>query len=111
MNDRIWISGAAVLLALASASAALVVNCPPASAPAVRAAAVETSAPVSPPAEPVYLVRAYSGELCVFQSGQLVERTGIPVSTLPRSDRELAEVGITVVGQAALSELLGDLGS
>lgn len=107
MKDRIWISGAAVLLALASASAALVVTRPP--APAVRAVAVETSAPA--PEEAVYLIRAYSGELCVFQDGRLLERTGIPVSTLPRSDRELAEVGITVTGRAALSELLGDLGS
>ena len=63
------------------------------------------------PAEEVYLIRDYNGELCVFRDGELLERTGIPVATLPKSDRELVQVGIYVTGEAALSQLLGDLGS
>ena len=113
MKYRIWIAGAAVLLALGSVSAAVVLTRSAPAAAAIGTAVTASSATPIPAAEDtaVYLVREYSGELCVCQEGKLLERTGIPVSTLPQSDRELAEVGITVVGQAALSELLGDLGS
>ena len=113
MKYRIWIAGAAILMALGSVSAAVVLTRPAPAAAAVGRAVESSSAAPTPTAEDaaVYLVREYSGELCVFQEGKLLERTGIPVSTLPQSDRALAEVGITVVGQAALSELLGDLGS
>lgn len=107
MNYRIWITGIAAILALSAVSAAVVVTRETPS-PA-RAAAASASVSVTDTA--VYLVRDYGGELCVFREGDLIERTGIPVSTLPRSDRALAEVGITVTGRTALAELLGDLGS
>jgi hypothetical protein len=106
-NPRIWIAGGAAALALCTVSAAVLEQ----NAVRQREEAVSLSAEVSAPDTDVYLVRTYSGELCVFQNGVLLERTGIPVSTLPQSDRALAAVGISVTGQAALSELLGDLGS
>lgn len=112
MKYRIWIAGAAILMALCSVSAAVMLARTAPAASVGANAAASAAAPISDTEDStIYLVREYSGELCVFQEGQLLERTGIPVSTLPQSDRALAEVGITVVGQAALSELLGDLGS
>lgn len=114
MRYRLWIAGTAAVLALCSVSAAAVAAARgPAAAPAPAAAVSDTPPPVeaAAPEEDVYLVRDYSGELCVFQDGELIQRTGIPVSTLPKSDRALAEVGIVVTGTAELAELLADLGS
>ena len=107
MRHRIWLSALAALLAVSAAAAAFSVRRDAAPAAAV-AVPVQTG---SEETEEVYLVREYNGELCVFLDGALLERTGIPVATLPRSDREQAMVGIYVTGKAALSELLGDLGS
>lgn len=114
MKYRLWVAGTAAVLALCSVSAAVAAARLPVPEPAP--AAVVQEAEPSAPAETdagarVYLVRDYNGELCVFLNGELIERTGVPVSTLPKSDRALAEVGITVTGEAALSELLADLGS
>ena len=115
MKYRLWVAGTAAVLALCSVSAAVAAARLPAPVPAAAPAAVQDTEPPAPAetdvGERVYLVRDYNGELCVFQDGALIERTGIPVSTLPKSDRALAEVGITVTGEAALSELLADLGS
>lgn len=114
MKYRLWIAGAAAALALCSVTAAVAAAWRPAREPVSAVSAVHTALPAEEtPAveEKTYLVRDYSGELCVFQDGELIQRTGIPVATLPRSDRTMAEVGITVTGEAELAELLADLGS
>ncbi|MCI8538512.1 MAG: hypothetical protein HFF18_07590 [Oscillospiraceae bacterium] len=114
MKYRLWIAGTAAVLALCSVTAAVAAARMPAPAPAPAVSAAHTAQPpeeTAAPEEETYLVRDYSGELCVFQGGELIERTGIPVATLPQSDRTMAEVGITVTGKAALAELLADLGS
>lgn len=64
-------------------------------------------APASSPAH--YELRATEGEVCVYQDGSLLQRTGVAVSSLPKEDRALLENGIAVDSMQALTSLLEDL--
>jgi hypothetical protein len=59
--------------------------------------------------EPLYRLQATDGELCIYQNGTLLRRTGVRVSTLPGKDRELLEQGIDAHSQEELASLLEDL--
>lgn len=56
-------------------------------------------------------VKALDGVLCVFRDGVLSQRTSISVLGLPSADQAEAEQGIRVGSEAALQQLLEDLGS
>lgn len=78
--------------------------------------AVHTAAPeqvilqdVPDDPSPCYELRADGGEVCVYQNGSLLRRTGVAVSSLPKEDRALLEQGITVDSIQALTSLLEDL--
>ena len=102
---RFWIAGAAVTIAAASLCAAIAA--PPAPV-AVVAAVSPTPAATG---QPTYLLLDHQGELCVFSDGQLIQRTGIPVSALPAADRERLIQGIPAESRQQLYTLLEDLAS
>ncbi len=58
-----------------------------------------------------FLLVDQNGEVCVYAGETLVSRTGIPVSTLPKQDREELEVGIYAKGERELAALLEDFGA
>lgn len=96
---------AAMVLAAGSVSAALII---PPLLPQAQAVAVDAKGEV--PAS-LYTLRVQSGEVCVFQGDTLVQRTGVSVASLPASDRNLLDGGISANSAAELASLLEDLTS
>lgn len=61
-----------------------------------------------------YILMAYGGRIAVFSAsdpGIPITVTGISVSSLRESDRQLIEEGIALETQAQVAQLLEDLGS
>ena len=63
------------------------------------------AAPVS-----LYVLQDCGGEVCVYQDGQLLRRTGIPAAALPQADRDSLTAGIALDSPAALAVCLEDFG-
>ena len=104
---RSIIAGAALSLAvLTSATAAAWQTLPWARADAGGAAAVEAGETATE-----FLLTDRNGEVCVYAGETLLSRTGIPVRSLPRQDREDLEKGIRARGERELAALLEDFGA
>jgi hypothetical protein len=117
MKQRIWISAtacgiAAALLCLAGVGA--IGRKQSLSAAAQQPVPMDSLAFSPPENSPSsqFVVKAYQGQICVFQADQTipVQNTGIWISTLPDEDQTLLKNGISVSSQKELSSLLEDYG-
>lgn len=102
MRFKVWICAVAAAGAMVSASAAGTYGS--------GALAASTSAPEGE----YYVLREHDGYVGVFspEGGKTpVHLTDIQVKTLPETDRRQLNEGISVSGDAALAQLLEDLGS
>lgn len=117
INQRIWISAAACSIAVALlflAGTGVMQKQPSASAAPQQSVPMDSLAfsPSESSVSPPFVVKAYQGQICVFQADQTLpaQNTGIWVSTLPDEDQALLENGISVSSQKELSSLLEDYG-
>lgn len=100
----------AFCLALSLSCAALSSPWPQAVETAAETALVtETDTAPDSEAIPLYELRSVDGEICVFRRGSLLTHTGVLVSSLPREDRALLEVGIAAESDQELASLIEDL--
>ena len=69
----------------------------------------ETAAPDSVAPTALYTVREIGGRIGIFDMGGALVRTlNVPVSTLPRADRQQLAVGITIHSEEELQTLIED---
>ena len=104
----------AFLLALSGAMCAAALACPlpQNGTPAQTSAAADLTVEVPAPPEARRLVlRETGGMVCVYENGDLLYQTDIPVVSLPAQDREKLVQGIEVETEAEMHQLLEDLGA
>lgn len=69
-----------------------------------------SSVPTPSKSDPIYSIRAYNGEIGVFEEGQEVpfQVLQVEVSLLPEEDQKMLEKGITIQGEDRLVSILED---
>ena len=107
MKDRIKITVCAITVCLAVTMSAVTVNSLLGNGRSAENAAAEKSAGG-------YVIASYGGRIAVFSAGEPgmpISVTGITISSLRESDRQLIETGIALATEAEVAQLLEDLGS
>ena len=108
-KSRLWLCGSALGLSLGLLCVAGLFRMQTAHP---VSAVIPLATVTSSPQQPLYIVRSYQDQVCVFHVGEIIPElfTGIPVSTLPEADRISLQTGIQLNSKEDLASLLEDYG-